>query len=252
MFSTMLICVGVLVAVSGGVAVWFRRSTAALATYVRARRPVPIGRVVLEGPVRIDGTVAAGDQGTLVAPCSGEAVVWFRLRLRMLAAAGGGDGGGSLWITVADEQHGTAFRVDDGSGATATVNANRAHCLAKAVRLHELPPGAHDRVRQFLEGRKADTWIANVYEEEVIRVGDRLTVTGPARREPDTPKPIFYRDGPSSRIVLDAAAGGELVVATPDAVRQALGGAHRAGRIAIVVGVVMLVAGIVGRLAGYP
>jgi len=252
MFSTMLICVGVLLTVSGAVAVGLHRSVATLATRVLRHRPVSIARVVLDGPVRIDGTVAAGDQGTLIAPCSGEAVVWFRLRLRNFAGGGGGEGGGSVWVTVADEQCGTAFRVHDGSGAFAVVNPTGAHCIAKAVRFNELPLGAHDRVRMFLEGRRTD-WIADVYEEESLRLGDRVAVTGLARREPDTPKPILYRDGPSSRIVLDTAAGGgELVVVTPDAVRRALGGAYRGGRVAIVVGVAMFVAGLVGRLAGYP
>jgi hypothetical protein len=252
MFSTMLICVGVLLMVSGGVAVWLNRSVAALARRMLGRRPVSIARVAVDGLVRIDGTVVAGDEGTLIAPCSGEAVVWFRLRLHNSAGGGGGDSGSPLWVTVADEQCATAFRVDDGSGALAVVKPTGVHCMARTVRFPELPLGAPDRVRLFLEARRSDRWMADVYEEESLRLGDRVTVNGPARREPDAPQQIVYRDGPSSRIVLDAAAGGEVVVATPDAVRRALGGAYRAGRLAIVVGVAMFVAGLVGRLAGYP
>jgi hypothetical protein len=183
MFSTMLICVGVLLVASGAIAVGLNRSVAAQAAHLLGRPVVPIAQAADDGSVRIDWAIAAGEQGTLIAPCSGETPVWFRLRLRKFGASGGGDGGGTLWLTVADEQYGTVFHVDDGSGAYAQVNTNGAHVMARVMGFRELPLGAHDRVRAFLEGRGDATWIADAYEEECLRPGDRVTVAGRARRE---------------------------------------------------------------------
>src|ERR1019366_6546946 len=246
-FSTMLVSVGILLVASGGAAVSLRRSLATLAARLLGRRPVPIAQVVHDGPLRIDGTVTAGVEGTLIAPCSGEAVVWFRLRLRNLAASAGGEAGGPIMITIADEQCGTPFQVEDGSGAHAEIMTSGAQVMTKAVGFRELPLGAHERVRLFLEGKGNETWIAEAYEEECLRPGDRVSVAGPARRDPMGPEPIPYRDVPASRLIVEAIPGQELVVATPEAVRRALGGVNRGGRIAVVVGIAMIAAGLVGR-----
>ena len=252
MFSTMLICVGVLLTVSGGIAIGLHRSVAALAARILGRRPVSIAEVVHDGPVRIDGTVTAGGEGTLIAPCSGEVVVWFRLRLRNFAGGGSGDGGGgSVWITAADEQCGMPFHVEDGSGAHAEIMTSRARVMAKAVGFRELPLGAHDRVRLFLDERGIETCVADAYEEECLRVGERVSVAGPARREAGAPVPIPYRDVPSSRLIVEAGPGQELVVGTPEAVRRARGGVYRGGWVAMVLGIAMIAVGLVGRWGGY-
>src|SRR5580700_3170044 len=132
MFSTMLLCVGLLLVASGGIAIALHRSVAALAARVLARRPVPIAQMLHDGPVRIDGTVAAGEQGTLIAPCSGDVAIWFRLRLRNRVVLGGGDGSAESWRTVADEKRGTVVHVADGSGVSAQVDTNEARVMAMA------------------------------------------------------------------------------------------------------------------------
>jgi hypothetical protein len=244
MVSTMLMCIGILLVVCGGTAVALQRSVAAVAARALRRRPEPIAHTLGNGSLRIDGMVAAGEQGTLVAPCSGEAVVWFRLRARRRVLDGSGR---EAWLTVADQQCGTVFEVEDGSGATAQVDASRARVMTTAVSLRELALGAHDRVRLFLEGRGIELSVADRYEEERLRPGDRVLVAGFARREPSAPMPYLYRDTPSTKLVVDAAAGHELVVATPDAARNAVGGAYRAGWVAVLVGVAMVLGGLVGR-----
>jgi hypothetical protein len=249
MFGTMLICVGVLLVASGGIGVGLHRSMAALAARVLRRRPVPIAEALENGPLCIDGTVAANEEGALIAPCSGEAVVWFRLRMRDRVLRAGKDAASAL-LTVIDEECGVVFHVEDGSGASAQVDPNGARVMTKAVGFGELPLEAHDRVRLFLEGRERDFWIADAYEEECLRPGDRVLVAGLARREPDAPLPNLYRDAPSSKLVLDAASGHELVVATPDAARAAHGGGYRQGWIAVLVGLAMMTAGLVARWGG--
>jgi hypothetical protein len=171
MFSTMLICVGLLSVASGAIAIVLHRSVAVLASRVLSRGSVPIARVLQDGPVRIDGTVAASDHVALVAPCSGKPAVWFRLRLRNFTAGGSRRG---VWLTVFDEQCGTTFRVLDGSGEYAQIDMNAVHVMTSAADFHELPLEAHDRVRLFLEGRGSEFWVADAYEEECLRPGDRV------------------------------------------------------------------------------
>jgi hypothetical protein len=155
-----------------------------------------------------------------------------------------------LWLTVADEQCGTVFNVEDGSGAYAQVNTSGAHVRASVKGFRELPLGAHDRVRAFLEGRGNATWIVDVYEEEYLRPGDRVTVAGRARREPGSSVRIAYRDAPSSRLIVSAALGDELVVATPEAVQQAQGGVYRGGWIAVLLGIATTAAGFLTQWLG--
>jgi hypothetical protein len=243
MFGTMLICVGVLLVASGGVAVGLHRAIVARVARMLGRRPRPIAQMVHDGPVGIDGAVLAAEQGTLIAPCSGEVAVWFRLRLRNSAAAGDGS---QLWVTVADEDCGTTFHIDDGSGIHAQVRASGALFMAKTTGFRKLPPEAQERVRLFLETRGNEFWMADEYEEECLRPGDRVRVAGFARREPGSALPILYRNVPSSQLIVEATPGHELVVATPEAVRQTRG-VYRTGWIAVVVGLAMIAAGAVAR-----
>jgi hypothetical protein len=114
----------------------------------------------------------------------------------------------------------------------------------------ELPVEAHHRVRSFLEGLERGFWIADRYEEECLRPGDRVLVAGLARHEPGPPVPSAYRDAPSSKLVFDAASGNELIVATPDAAREARGGAYRLGWVAVIIGIATITAGVIARWRG--
>jgi hypothetical protein len=122
--------------------------------------------------------------------------------------------------------------------------------MARVMGFRELPLGAHDRVRAFLEGRGNATWIADAYEEECLRPGDRVNVAGRARREPGVSVPITHRDARSPRLIVAAALGDELVVATPEAVRQAQGGVYRGGWIAVVLGIATTAAGLLTQWSG--
>jgi hypothetical protein len=85
----------------------------------------------------------------------------------------------------------------------------------------------------------------------VARVpGDPVMVAGFARREPGGSVPHLYRDVPSTKLVVDAAAGHELVLATPDAARRAVGGAYRGGSLAVLIGVAMAGAGLLTQCWG--
>jgi hypothetical protein len=247
MVSTMLMYVGLLLVVSGGTAIALHHSVAARVARVLRRRPVALTSILREGFLRMDGRIAAGAQGTLVAPCSSDAVVWFRLRARRRVVHGNGEHG---LLTVADEQCGTLFHVDDGSGAAVEVDAGPANVVTTAVGFRELPDGAHARVGTFLEGRGSEVWMADLYEEECLRPGDPVMVAGFARREPGGSVPHLYRDVPSTKLVVDAAAGHELVLATPDAARRAVGGAYRGGSLAVLIGVAMAGAGLLTQCWG--
>jgi hypothetical protein len=77
MFGAMLIWVGVLLVASGAIAVGLSRSVAAQAAHVLGRPVVPIAQAFDGGPVRIDGAIAAGEQGTLIAPAAAKWLFGF-------------------------------------------------------------------------------------------------------------------------------------------------------------------------------
>ncbi len=78
----MLLWVGLLVLVAGAVAAWRQRSTTPVARAVLDDVAIPISDVHVDDVVRIEGTIVEAHEGCLVAPCSGEPVVWFRVRAR--------------------------------------------------------------------------------------------------------------------------------------------------------------------------
>ena len=84
-FGTMLICVGVLVAASGAIAMARHRARTAYALRIARLPPTQISDAREDQRVRIDGMAVARDEGgLLVAPCSGLPAVWFRVRVHRI------------------------------------------------------------------------------------------------------------------------------------------------------------------------
>jgi hypothetical protein len=262
-FGMMLICVGVLVLVSGAVTMAIHRARAAQALRVIGLRPTRIASAPQGGRVRIDGVaVVPADGGMLVAPCSGLPAVWFRVRVLRYLGSTGGQGSGPLWQPAIDEQDGTSFDIVDRNADFARVNASEAEVLADGqnfrppeTRSHSsageaLSEQAHERLGRFLQGRGHEWWFGEMYEEQRISPGERVSAVGLAGRGPGSVVPTIYRDAPSSMLVLLATPEQKLIVVKPEVARRERYGVYLAGQIAVALGLASLALGIVIRLAG--
>jgi hypothetical protein len=248
MFGIMLISVGTLLAISGLAAASRYRANALLVRGLLRIRSQPVAEARDGQPVRIDGRIAASTTETLVAPCSGDASVWFRVRLRRdLGVQGGGadGGGGAVWATIVDEEESTPFHVDDGSGQRAQVATTKFRTITRARAFDKLDDDASARLRGFLTRRGHEPISADVYEEECLHPGENVVVVGLSRRSAGEVRRELYRDAPSSELLLEADSGQELIVATPEMLRRARGGAYLASQTVMALGIVAIVVGIV-------
>lgn len=170
----MLICVGVMLLVSGIVIVDRHRAKAMAARRLLATPQAAIANATRDGALRVEGAVVPSEGGTLVAPCSGRSVVWFRVRLRRMVGGTGGSGeggGGELWATVAEECDGKPFLVDDGSGTRALVRRVNRALISHASRFERMSADAWERAHAFLALRGyADS--TGIFEEECLASGD--------------------------------------------------------------------------------
>ena len=169
---------------------------------------------------------------------------------------------GRLWQTAIDEQDAMPFDIIDRSAERARVVAGEAKVLvdARTFRLSSealasgfgetLSPEAHERIGRFLSARGHDLWFGDMYEEECLRPGNRVSAAGCGRLEAGPPVEAAYRHLPSTMLVLRAAPEGQLVVASPEVARRERHGAYLGGKIAMIVGLAAIVAGVVVRLAG--
>jgi hypothetical protein len=239
----MLLWVGLLVFLAGAVAAWRQRSTTPVTRAILDHVAIPISDVRVDDVVRVEGTLVEAHEGCLVAPCSGEPVVWFRVRAQLAASAGGGDGPGGLWLTLADEQAGSSFYVADASGDRIRVVADVQNVEADPLVFRTLSVEAHDRLRLFLESRGRQPG-ADLYEEQRLRIGDAVTVVGRAQRELTVSRSETYRDSVIPSMALTAPTGGRLLVTTPAARKR-----YRAGTVlacaAVVAGLLAITAGLV-------
>jgi hypothetical protein len=229
-FGTMLISVGVLVFIGGLVAA-IRGRVAALEAKRILATPSRIADLLPRGqPVRISGTVAEAGEGTLVAPCTGANAVWFRVRLLRNAgmAAAGSEGSAPMWIAAEGEQRAVPFVVDDGSGRVAYVISVSRTLVASTV-VRNLSTEAVDRVARLFTGKGVDNWISDAYEEQCVRIGDRVVVDGVADEDAGDPGPV---------------------VANPEFAHRSLRNAH-VGQVVTGIGVCTVILGIVARLAGW-
>jgi hypothetical protein len=284
MFGTMLASVGILLFISGLIAAARHRPEAAHARLVLGFRPKAIAQAASGRQVRIDGVISASEEACLVAPCSGAPVVWFRVRLRQLLASGGGGegGGGNIWGTILDEQDAIPFYVDDGSGEHALVDSTVAHASADARVFETLSPDALERLRNFWIARghawfdaahpagysslTAETAGADpayvispsrafgkygvgkeLFEEECLHPGESVAVVGLPQRASGVPTRRRYRDAHSSEWVMRAAPGQQVIVAKPEVLRRALRGTYLMGRIAMALGFLAIVAGVIAH-----
>jgi len=247
MFGTMVMCVGMLLVVASLIVGSRYRAKAALAHRVLRLRSMPIAAVLDMRRVRVNGKIVRSEARSLVAPFSGDPSVWFRVRLRrVLGSGGGGDGGGgALWATIIEESDAAPFYVDDGSGQRAHVTATNFRTLAAGKTFDKLDDEASERLRAFLVDRGHEPTSADVYEEECLHPGEDVVVVGLSRRSAGEVRPELYRDAPSSELLLQADSDQELIVATPEALRRARGGAFLATQTVMALGIVAIVVGIV-------
>jgi hypothetical protein len=87
-----------------------------------------------------------------------------------------------------------------------------------------------------------------LFEEECLHPGESVAVVGLSQRASGVPTRRGYRDAHSSELVMHAAPGQQVIVAKPEALRRALRGAYLIGRIAMVLGLFAIVAGVIAHL----
>ena len=239
MIGTMLCCVGVLLLGSSAVVAARKGTTAVLAHRVLEATPVPIARIVRsgrDGPVCLDGIVAAGERGTLVAPCSGRPVVWSRLKVWRNVEASVG----RTRVTFVDEDQSVPFYVDDGSAPPARIATAGMRGIGVTEAFRTLPPEALERVRTFLTERGYPHRIADGYEEESIRCGDRVSVVGLLHRDATS-------QAPASVLEVEGASDQELIVAIPGIALRTRRRATWASPLLALLGIAAIAAGFVVR-----
>jgi hypothetical protein len=158
------------------------------------------------------------------------------------AAAGGADD-----AIPFQEEHGIPFYVADGSGQKVRIATIGLQVLAKVEGYPTLSPEALERVRLFLAQRGHVDWQAHSYEEESLRVGERVNVVGVSHRNPIAPASSRYHDGLSTDLVVESASDHALIVAIPEVVERARGGAYLVGRAAIAFGLASFLTGLIAR-----
>jgi hypothetical protein len=170
------------------------------------------------GAVEIKGRIAASEQGLIAAPFSGRQAVWVRVTVQERRSRGRS----TYWHTLVRETDARVFVVDDGSGQSARVMPSAANVIldkqnvASSGSFRDPPP----HMEAFLSARnlKSTNFLgfnkAMRYEEELLSPGENLYAIGPSRREAGPPASDAYRMGPTSQLVLFAAAGptGELIL----------------------------------------
>jgi hypothetical protein len=239
MFGTMLLDVGVLLLVSGFIAVYRHHIKAGHARRALELPPVPVAAARDDRHLRISGRIVASDEGCLTAPCSGASAVWFRVRLWRIVARPHGP-----WAIILEQTESASFYVDDGSGQRAKVKALGPNVYAETTGFNQVL----ERTNAFLNERGANWSDGDRCEEECLRPGDDVSVVGFLQREPGVLQPMEYRDGmQDGERVVRGAPEHELIVGTPAALRRERGGVYRGGRIAMAIGALAMVAGLIAR-----
>jgi hypothetical protein len=244
MLGTMLVDVGIILIISGFVATFRHRVPAGHARRVFKLPESAIACGDTGRQSRITGRVVASDEGCLVAPCSGESAVWFRVRVRRKVARGRG---GLLWATVAEEAACKAFYIDDDSGESARVTAIGAKVYVDMKTFEMSSPQVIERMGSFLGERGVGDVGADLFEEECLSPGDSVIVVGRLRRETGALRPSEYRDVASRELTIRSESGQELIVGTQASLRRERGGVHLIGQVAMAVGALAVMVGFIAR-----
>ncbi len=86
--------------------------------------------------------------------------------------------------------------------------------------------------------------MADIYEEECLRPGDRVIAVGCGDREPAESVAKNYRDVPSSALIMHAPPGHPVIVGTLANLSRERGGVYLAGRLAMMAGVIAAIVGL--------
>ena len=181
--------------------------------------------------LKIVGRAVASEQGTLVSPFSGRAVVWSRVRLSKTHVVDVPWHGrlptwamdnparwdpttedDLQWRVEFDETSVQSFLVDDGSGELARVQPYGARAIVAMKSTAEseylnTEPGelqAFMRARGHLTSRSMGSDRDTRFEEAALAPGDLVTVVGLAQRRSAAPVSDGYRSAPSSELVFEA------------------------------------------------
>ncbi len=242
MFATMLVCMGVAMFVGGAVGAMLHRERARPLSLLRRLERASKKRGT-DG-ARAVGRIAAGDRGTVVAPCSGREAVWFRVRSRQLLGTDGS--GAELWSTVDDRREWRPFRVETDSGRAVSLGVEPTAIVE--VRRFAAPEIDRERIRAFFSSRGANAEDANIYEEEALGVGDHVMVAGLAL--PDVAGQAEpYRE---AAVVLAAPHALGPVVATQRGLKQLRRSPYLVARTTLLIGAVVALIGVFLRLSGMP
>jgi hypothetical protein len=144
---------------------------------------------------KIKGRIVALDGASLIAPCSGQSVVWFRLQVKSQG-------------TEIDVEDAVDFYVEDRVGRRTLVSGRTAQVVAEPRTFVAPPPRACARVAELLAERGRDFAPEDVYEEECLRAGDTVCVLRLAPPDPTATPDTPYRDVAASESVFVAAFNG--------------------------------------------
>jgi hypothetical protein len=171
------------------------------------------------GTVEIQGRVVAGEEGTVRAPFSGRAAVWFRVTIK---ERGTRTRDQDSWYTRVTESDGRSFYVDDDSGEMASVIPNGANIVLDETVIASSGSWKHasPALEAFLHSRGIESrnWLDGDkdlrYDEELLAPGDPVYALGAARPAPAVPAHERHRTKPATRLVLSRGDGesGELLL----------------------------------------
>ena len=169
-----------------------------------------IARAPREGIVEIAGRVVPAEEGTVVAPITGQDAVYVRVLVERPV--------GSSRETVLDDIQVRPFLVDDGTGSALVHIGPKAHAELEPSRLSG-DAQEHARAASLLAARGKDPSEVKrlVWKEWLVAPGASLYVLGAGGAEKLGPSPAGYRDRPDTRLVVTSPPPGgpdEMIVST--------------------------------------
>ncbi|MEZ4402606.1 MAG: GIDE domain-containing protein [Kofleriaceae bacterium] len=171
----------------GGVVVWSMlfNKTARIRRAIKRVVPTTIAQAAEGVPIRIAGVVQPGE--TLTAPLTGRVCVLFEMVVEEHVS----NGKSGSWRQRAREVHGVPFAVVDGTGR-ALIDPRAAQLdvhidtTTKSGSFDDPTPAERAVLARYQVAGQG--WVFNKklrYREGVFEVGERVTITGVAVREPD-------------------------------------------------------------------
>jgi hypothetical protein len=220
------------------------------AAVLRAAPVTTIARAVGNGPVRIAGTIVAGDEGLVAAPFSGLSAVWVRVQVARAE-------GKRVSFPLVDKTASRPFYVDDGSGQLARVLPDGA-CVECPSNTQEGSTwrepiiGSLDAILDEESARRIGPIPLDVlrYSETALVPGDRVLVVGPSRREPGPSVETVYRSLSTAKLDLCAKPEEEIVITKQTFEELASSSKTHLALMLLILGLTMIAPGLASLLIG--